>query len=221
MGTEHLGPEHRLSEAVSTDHMPLDPVTSNVAGNFGPTPSQTVGPYFHQGLVDFQGMEAAARGDLTGPDVGGSNLPGERITVTGRVLDADGETVEDALIEFWQADAGGTLASTPGAAFPGFARVHTRTPGHAFTLRTVKPGATGENAPHLNVWLGLRGLLTHLITRVYFEGDDHAADPVLKLVPEARRETLIARREETPDGPLYRLDIRLQGPQETVFFDAY
>lgn len=201
----------------SEPHVPLSPQDSNIPeGAFGPTPSQTVGPYFHQGLVDFQGLTGLL-GDRTVEP--GSDVPGERITLTGRVLDGDGRPVEDALIELWQADAGGTYARSADAPFPGYSRTHTRTPGHSYRVHTVKPGSAGPGlAPRLNVWLGMRGLLTHLLTAVYFSDEDNSADPLLALVPGERRHTLIARREDTPDGPVYRFDIRLQGEDETVFF---
>ncbi|WP_102126795.1 protocatechuate 3,4-dioxygenase subunit alpha [Deinococcus planocerae] len=196
---------------------PLLPEDSNVpAEAFGPSPSQTVGPYFHQGLVSFQGLTGLL-GDRTVE--AGSDVPGERITLTGRVLDGDGQPIEDALIEVWQADAGGQYADRADAPFTGYSRAHTRTPGHILRIHTVKPGSAGPGlAPRLNVWLGMRGLLTHLITVVYFEDEDNASDPLLALVPAHRRLTLIARREETPDGPVYRLDFRMQGEGETVFF---
>lgn len=197
----------------------LNPETSNLTGVFGPSPSQTVGPYFHQGLADhFQGLRSAIGPDL----LDGRDVPGERIILRGHVLDGDGNTVEDALIEVWQADSHGQYAQTPTAAFPGYGRTHTRAAGHEYTLRTIKPGPTAPgHAPRLHVWLGLRGLLTHLVTAVYFSDDDHSTDPLLNAVPEHRRATLIARRRDTPGGTEYHLDFHLQGPHETAFFDAY
>jgi len=90
----------------------------------------------------------------------------------------------------------------------------------------IRPGAVpwlqaGQQAPHLNVLVFARGLLRHLVTRVYFQDDPLlAADPVLRLVREApRRETLIARQDAGQPGA-YRWDIVLQGARETVFFDC-
>ncbi|ABF43821.1 protocatechuate 3,4-dioxygenase, alpha subunit (plasmid) [Deinococcus geothermalis DSM 11300] len=195
----------------------LSPETSNIpADAFGPSPSQTVGPYFHQGLVDFQGLTGLLRDGMLEL---GSSVPGERITLTGRVLDGDGQPVEDAVIEIWQADASGQYTGNADAAFVGYGRTHTHTANRRYALRTVKPGSAGPGlAPRLNVWLGMRGLLTHLITVVYFSDEDNSTDPVLALVPEERRHTLIAQREETPDGTVYRFDFRMQGKDETVFF---
>lgn len=195
----------------------LSPEDSNIpADAFGPSPSQTVGPYFHQGLVDFQGLKGLLGDRMFAPS---GDVPGERITLFGRVLDGDGQPVEDAMIEVWQADAGGQYARSADAAFVGYSRAHTRTADLSYRIRTVKPGSAGPGlAPRLNVWLGMRGLLTHLLTTVYFSDENNTSDPVLVLVPEERRHTLIARREETPDGAVYHLDFRIQGEDETVFF---
>ena len=93
--------------------------------------------------------------------------------------------------------------------------------GHEFVFQTVKPGrAAPELAPQVQVWLGMRGLLTHLMTRVYFSDEDNGDDPVLSIVSEARRGTLIAVRQETEAGVVYRLDIKMGGERETVFFCA-
>jgi protocatechuate 3,4-dioxygenase alpha subunit len=181
-----------------------------------PTASQTIGPYLRIGLTPMFVTEIA------GPDV-----PGERITLRGRVLDGDGRPVNDALIEVWQANAAGRYAHpddtqekplTPG--FQGFGRSPTDDDG-AFRFTTIKPGsASGSDgqmqAPHLAVVVFMRGLLRQLVTRVYFPGDPaNATDPVLQLVPVERRATLIAR--PAADGTL-EWDIHLQGADETVFF---
>jgi len=137
--------------------------------------------------------------------------------------------VSDALVELWQADAEGRWkhpddprSPGPDASFDGFGRIHVDADG-GFTVETVKPGVVpgldGEmQAPHLVVGLFARGLLTRLVTRIYF-GDEpsNATDPILTRLPGDRRSTLIA----TPLGEgRYRVDIALQGPRETVFFDV-
>ncbi len=68
----------------------------------------------------------------------------------------------------------------------------------------------------------MRGMLVHAYTRAYFsdEAEANAKDPVLQSVPEARRDTLIAQREDTPGGPVYHFNIHMQGDKETVFFDV-
>lgn len=194
----------------------------------GQTPSQTVGPYFAYGLTPEQygygQLKQIATGAMAGPDV-----PGQRIRVEGRVIDGAGKPVDDAMIEIWQADAEGRYAhpSDPrgsNAGFKGFGRSGTGTdPELRFIFDTIKPGSVdGTQAPHLNVIVMMRGVLTHAYTRIYFsdEAARNATDPVLTTVPADRRDTLIAKRTETPSGVVYRLDFNMQGPKETVFFDA-
>lgn len=177
------------------------------------TPSQTIGPFFHGSLT-----ANANLGCLRGP-----GAKGEPIRIRFRVLDGEGKPVDDAMIEIWQADAAGVYqhAADPRAthadpAFRGFGRLATNANG-ACTFETVYPGRiTPEQAPHINVSVFARGLLNRVSTRVYFEID--AADPVLALVPEDRRSTLIASRDPS-DPAQWNFDIHLQGEQETVFFD--
>jgi protocatechuate 3,4-dioxygenase alpha subunit len=193
------------------------------------TPSQTVGPYFAIGLTP----QVFARRPIASPAICGPDTPGERIRLAGRVLDGAGQPVEDAMIEIWQADADGRYAHPadrrPGslrdANFRGFGRAGTAATGDFF-FDTVKPGAVPGpgntlQAPHLNVIVFSRGMLTHAFTRVYFDDEANANenDPVLSLVDQARRGTLIARRESGPTGIVYRFDIHLQGKSETVFLD--
>lgn len=183
-----------------------------------PTPPQTVGPFFHLGLVR-EGMNVMVS-ERTG---------GERIRIEGRVLDGDGKPVTDAIVELWQADAKGRYRHPADrrdlpedATFTGFGRCGTDDDGR-YWFETIRPGVVpdpqGEQAQHINVAVFARGLLHHLNTRVYFEDDPaHAGDPILQRIPEERRSTMIARR--TGSGrPTYRFDIILQGPNETVFFD--
>ena len=159
------------------------------------TPSQTVGPFFGVGLPFEKGEQIVA------PGTAGA------IRVEGQVLDGKGEPVPDALIEIWQ------IGSR-------FGRARTDAEG-AFSFTTAKPGGTPApdgrtQAPHLNVTVFARGLLRHLVTRMYFpdETEANATDPVLNLVEPARRETLIAKN----CGGVLHFDVRLQGERETVFF---
>jgi protocatechuate 3,4-dioxygenase, alpha subunit len=191
------------------------------------TPSQTVGPFFAYALTPEQyGYDFAsiADGSLIESDV-----PGQRIRIEGRVFDGKGELVPDAMIEIWQADGEGRYAHPAdprgsNMAFKGFGRVGTGTdPEARFVFDTIKPGSVdGTQAPHVNVIVFMRGLLLHAYTRIYFsdEAAANARDPVLASVPGERRRTLIATRDETSASPVYRLDIRMQGPDETVFFDV-
>ena len=183
-----------------------------------PTASQTVGPFLHIGLAW-----------LTRDQIAPPGVAGERVTLTGRVLDGDGQPVTDALVEVWQADARGKYAHTEDdqdqplePSFRGFGRVPTDERG-AFRFTTVKPGrvpgpAGRRQAPHLLVTVFMRGLLRHLVTRMYFPDEPaNADDPVLNLVPADRRATLIAR---SAGVGVLEWDIILQGRGETVFFDV-
>ena len=190
------------------------------------TPSQTVGPFFAYGLTPEQyGYDMAS---LAGPQLAGEGVAGERITIEGRVLDGEGAPIEDSLIEIWQADAAGRYAEAEdlrasNQAFTGFGRCGTGTDADKhFRFETVKPGPVDEDqAPHITLVVFMRGLLSHVYTRLYFadEAEANARDPVLAQVPVERRDTLIAQREDGAEGPLYRFDIHMQGERETVFFD--
>jgi protocatechuate 3,4-dioxygenase alpha subunit len=172
------------------------------------TASQTVGPYFHLGTDR-----------MLVPDMAGQ-ARGEKFAIGGRVLDGDGKPVNDALIEIWQAGPDGRFGQ---AGFPGFGRVATDDTG-AFRFVTLKPGRVAGvdgalQAPHLAVTVFMRGLLRHLVTRIYFPDEPaNAEDAVLGLVPEARRSTLIARTAGEPG--VLAWDVILQGAGETVFFDC-
>ena len=185
------------------------------------TPSQTAGPFFHYMLTpDQSGYDYKG---IAGARVADEGVPGNRIRITGTVIDGEGKALSDALIEIWQADDRGRYAHpadtrSSNAAFKGFGRCASDDKGE-FAFDTVKPGPIGDGqAPHVTLIIFARGGQNHLYTRVYF--DDEAAandrDPVLSSVPGDRRSTLIAKR----DGTTYRLDIRLQGERETVFFDV-
>ena len=185
------------------------------------TASNTVGPFFHIGLT---GLNVA--------DLAGAGVEGERVAIHGRVLDGIGLPVDDAVIEIWQANAHGKYAHPEdtqdkplSSGFKGFGRVPTDADG-VFRLTTIKPGPVAgpggtTQAPHLAVLVFMRGLLKHLVTRLYFPDEPlNEQDPVLRLVPAERRATLIARKGATDEGaPALEWNIILQGDDETVFFD--
>lgn len=161
-----------------------------------PTPSQTIGPFFHLCLT---------------PQTDPGSLNGERIRLVCRMLDGDGTPVGDAMIEVWQADAAGEYGR--------FARLWTNEAGVS-AFDTVKPGRVELQAPHLNVQIFARGLLKQLFTRIYFDGEpSNASDPILALVPEDRRGTLMAR-PNAEDAGVWNFEIRLCADSETVFFDV-
>lgn len=180
------------------------------------TPSQTVGPYFAYGLTAQQYHYP------NGQIADGTLAPegaADRIRIVGRVFDGHGAIIPDALIEIWQADAEGRYGAEGHA---GFGRQGTGTdPEGRFVFDTIRPGAATGHAPFLTLVVFMRGLLTHVYTRLYFsdEAAANAADPTLATVPAERRRTLIAQRDEAAGGALYRFDIRMQGEDETVFFD--
>lgn len=194
---------------------------------FGLTPSQTVGPYFAYGLTPNKKYDWTDLiiGDLVTPDT-----TGERIRIEGQVFDGDGKPITDSMIEIWQADAQGRYAhprdarTRPNTSFKGFGRVGTDAEGR-YVFHTIKPGLVPgpdgtTQAPHILVAVFARGMLQHVFTRIYFADEAaNAQDPILTLVPAERRQTLVARREDGADGPVYRFDIRIQGENETVFFD--
>jgi len=202
--------------------------------NFGQTPWQTVGPFFHYALpwkggADLFGYSAlGARPDLFPPShdllhqaPAKGDVPGERIELRGRVLDANNAPVSDALLEIWQADVDGRYATSPGGGFIGFGRTATSDAGE-YRFLTIRPGqvpgpSRSLQAPHVAIGVFGRGLLKRLATRLYFAGDPaNEQDPILQLVPPARRSTLLAHLQ---DGA-WHFDIHLQGEYETVFFDV-
>jgi protocatechuate 3,4-dioxygenase alpha subunit len=184
---------------------------------YSQTPSQTAGPFFAFALTP--GQYGYPFASIASGRLADEATDGEPIRIVGQVLDGEGMPIEDALVEIWQADAQGRYANSTG--FTGFGRQGTGAdPQSRFIFDTVKPGSVdAEQAPHISVIVFMRGILTHAYTRIYFsdEAQANARDPVLASVPEARRPTLIAQRQA--DGS-YRFDIRMQGDDETVFFDV-
>jgi protocatechuate 3,4-dioxygenase, alpha subunit len=184
----------------------------------GPTPSQTVGPFFHDALLD------GDRSELVSPD------HPKAVRIEGTVYDGAGEPVSDAMVEIWQANGAGRYNDHADnredlpldEGFSGFGRSGTDAGGR-FSFVTVKPGPAplpdgGMQAPHIMVSVFARGLLKRVVTRIYFpdEEEANAADPVLSSIEDPKpRETLIARVE----GDALRFDIHLQGENQTAFFE--
>jgi protocatechuate 3,4-dioxygenase alpha subunit len=174
------------------------------------TTSQTVGPYLHIGLTWLIVESLAPAG-----------VPGQRVTIQGRVLDADGKPVNDALVEIWQADSRGKYGASK--RFRGFGRSATDDSG-AFRFHTIKPGRVpgpggALQAPHILAVVFMRGQLKQLVSRIYFPDDPaNAKDAVLALVPKERRATLVAKK--TGKAGVLEWNVILQGRGETVFFDC-
>ena len=194
------------------------------------TASNTIGPFFHHIMTpedhDFVG--------ITDNRMAGKSTKGERIKVEGRILDGDGKPLRAAMLEIWQANVSGRYNApqdtrndvTLDKKFTGFGRVSAGNRGK-FEFETIKPGAVPSSgnalqAPHINLTLFAAAIHSHLYTRLYFsdETDANDIDPVLTSVGEKRRVTLIAKRKNTKDGPVYRFDVKLGGDGETVFFDV-
>lgn len=179
-----------------------------------PASSQTVGPYFRIGLETL--IERTPTGTHETPNM---------IELRGRVLDRDGAPITDAMLEFWSAVtvAGDSTENLKKNDFPaGFRRTMTDSAGSfsVFIERPAKIQLTEETvaAPHFMVLVFARGLLRHLLSRVYLGGEkSNDADPLLTQISEGRRATLIARRDENHEGQ-YSWDVILQGVGETVFF---
>ena len=197
----------------------------------GVTPSQTVGPFFKYGLTPngaYEWNDAFTNNLVTAGYVGRSH-PASK----GRVFaNGDGQPVPDAMLEIWQADAQGRFSdpqdkrALPNSSFKGFAGAAAlRSQWRLCLPDTIRPGAVPDpdgkpQAPHLVLAIFARGMLLQLYSRIYFDGEAaNAADPILALVPADRRATLIAAREPGAGNAVYRLDIHLQGDNETVFFE--
>ncbi|MGN8197092.1 protocatechuate 3,4-dioxygenase subunit alpha [Salinisphaera sp. RV14] len=196
------------------------------------SPSQTAGPYVHIGLaLNVAGLPE--REHEIANVMASTNAEGPRIHIRGLVLDGNEVPVDDVLVEAWQADAHGQYVTdfSFDNAFNSFGRV---APGMGvdqagwWSFTTIKPGRLPhpdgpEMAPHINLMIFARGINIHLHTRLYFddEGEANAACPFLNRVPAERRRTLIATQVEDRDDdePVYEFVIRLQGHDETVFFD--
>ncbi|MDQ0395755.1 protocatechuate 3,4-dioxygenase subunit alpha [Labrys monachus] len=197
------------------------------------SPSQTAGPYVHIGTnPNFIGITGVYAADLgSGPVPAAAK--GERIVITGRVIDGGGNILKDALIEIWQADADGLYPGrgehrgTADPAFAGWARQPVDGVTGLYRFETIKPGQVPyfdgrPMAPHITFWIVARGINIGLHTRLYFDDEEaaNAIDPVLaRIEHRSRVPTLIAARSAEGSLPTYIFDIHLQGETETVFFD--
>jgi len=198
------------------------------------TASQTAGPYVHIGLAPKQAGFDIFHKNFTSV-LAGPKTKGEKIRIEGQVFDGSGTPLRDVLIEIWQANAAGKYNHPADRqnkpvdkSFRGWGRGCSDFDTGVYAFDTIKPGAVmGRNnrpmAPHVNFWIVARGINIGLSTRMYFSDETaaNAKDPVLNLIEwETRRKTLIGVREARKGQVVYRFDIRLQGPDETVFFDV-
>lgn len=188
------------------------------------TPSQTMGPFFAHGLTPEEygyNFKSIAR-----PTIGDLSVKGDQIIITGKVYDGNGDSVVDAMLEFWQCDPTGAYiekeqdATTRG--FKGFGRVGTGMNNqHIYQIHTVKPQGINNGAPFIYVTIFMRGMLNHQYTRIYFsdEADLNEKDEVFNLIPKSRQDTVLAKKQEVDGVTVYHFDIHIQGEKETVFFD--
>ena len=210
-----------MTESEFAPRYPVIAAADFTTAPFGQTPSQTVGPYVHIGLLWPDGEDVVPQG-----------TDGE-ITVSFTLIDGARNPMSDAMIETWQADADGRFdhpADPRGAVasrttgFRGFGRAFADETG-TMSITTIKPGPLpAENgaveAPHIDVGIFARGMLERVVTRMYFpdEAEANALDPVLSAVPEHKRARLVA----APVHGGYHLDIVLQNTDpdgdETPFF---
>jgi protocatechuate 3,4-dioxygenase beta subunit len=177
--------------------------------------------------------------DLTRNAGTGGEALGQRIIVTGRVLDELGVPVPNTLLEVWQANAAGRYLHKrdqwPGPLDPNFlgmGRCLTDANG-VYRFLTIRPGAYPWKNHH-NAWrpahihFSLFGptLRSRLVTQMYFPDDSlHALDPILNSIPsETARQRLIATYDHETTEPewalAYRWDIVLQGASGTPFEDV-
>lgn len=155
-----------------------------------PTAEMTLGPFFPREFGQ------------------GANELGNEIEITGRVTELDGRPLDNVILEIWQADGAGRYDNPD---FFGWGRAATDAQGN-YVFKTIRPGASGGRASHINFLVLYSGLMRHLQTVMFFDPSD---DPVLQAVDKSRRSLLVARKA----GNAYRFDIRLRGADETPFFD--
>jgi protocatechuate 3,4-dioxygenase beta subunit len=196
------------------------------------TLSEVTGPVYGHESVTSEDM------DLTRQKPG--EPLGERIIVTGRVVDEDGRPIPDTLVEIWQANAAGRYIHVNDQHdapidpnFFGAGRVVTDAEGR-YRFVTIKPGAypwrNHHNAwrpAHIHFSLFGSSFLSRLVTQMYFPGDPlFPFDPIFNAIPDqAARERLISKFDlETtqPEWALgYKFDIVLRGRSATPFEEPH
>ena len=214
-------PDYR-STALRFPRRPLVPLPHRL--------TEVTGPLLH-------GPVRPGDDDLTrGPN---GEAQGQRIVVSGRVLDSDGRPVPDTLVEVWQANAAGRYAHAwdtwPAPLDPHFTgggRALTDSEGR-YTFTTIKPGAypwgNHHNAwrpAHIHFSLFGRAFTQRLVTQMYFPDDPlFAQDPIYNSVPEAARGRMVSAFDLDATRPewalAFRFDIVLRGREQTPFEEPH
>ncbi|QHQ33869.1 protocatechuate 3,4-dioxygenase subunit beta [Algicella marina] len=217
-----LTPGYKTSVARSPQKAPI---------SFGNSLSEITGPTFGHGLLgpldDDLILNFAREGE---------SAIGERIIVHGRLLDERAKPVRGALLEFWQANAGGRYRHKKDAYlapldpnFGGCGRTITDEDGY-YAFRTIKPGPypwpNGVNdwrPSHIHFSVFGDGFAQRLITQMYFEGDPHIPlCPIVNTIPDKTAiDLLTARLDMNATIPMdtraYKFDIVLRGRRQTHF----
>jgi protocatechuate 3,4-dioxygenase alpha subunit len=167
------------------------------------TTSQTIGPFSHEAWQWAVDLAPGA----------GAGAGANAITIAGVIYDGQGAPINDAQIEAWIPFAAGAESDQP---MPGFRRVPSDDDGN-FSLCVPRAAAATAGEPLVYVCVFARGLVKHQFSAIFLDDAAGLAESsLLNQVPAARRATLVARKVSDSE---YRWDIRLQGDQETVFFD--
>ncbi|WP_043829439.1 protocatechuate 3,4-dioxygenase subunit alpha [Muricoccus aerilatus] len=194
-----------------------------------PSSQHTIGPFFPRTFFN-EGDNDLTRVNTEAPP----STRGETILLHGQVTREGGVPCLNAILEAWQADAGGRFnhpldpeRHLADPDFLGWGRTWTDEAG-AFEFRTLMPGGyddpAGHRAPHVNLTIMGAGLMRRVLATLFFPDfpAENAADPVLNLVPESRRAHIVAKLAGEEGGlRVFRFDIRLRGDpaEETPFFD--
>jgi protocatechuate 3,4-dioxygenase beta subunit len=184
------------------------------------------------------GADRVQPGDADLTARGTAEALGERIIVHGRVLDSDGRPVRNALVEVWQANAGGRYAhendlhpAPLDPNFDGLGRVVTDERGR-YRFVTIKPGPypwrnslNAWRASHIHFSLFGDAFIQRLVTQMYFPGDPlFGQDPIFKSVPDPRGRQRMISRLDLPESVAewalaFRFDIVLRGREQTPMED--
>lgn len=202
----------------------------NALLSLGPTISEMTGPVFGHDILGELDNDLIRNYAKTGSPIG------QRIVVYGRVLNENGNGIPGALLEFWQANAGGryrhkkeTYLAEIDPNFGGCGRTITDENGF-YMFRTIKPGAypwpNGVNdwrPAHIHFSIFGHAFAQRLITQMYFEGDPMIWQcPIVKTIPDPEAiGRLIAKLDRNATIPMdalaYKFDIVLRGRRSTMF----